>query len=232
MNLYFGKLSDENKIILDNDESIHLISVHRAKIGETIQVTDGEGNLFIATVERIDKKNCSLLIQEKIISERKPYRLHIALAPTKNIDRMEWFLEKATETGIDEISFLICRHSERREIKTDRLNRILISALKQSQKSFLPQLNPVEDFKTFITKTRNEIKLICTMNAEKSNSLKTKYKPGQSLLALIGPEGDFNPEELDLALKNNYQLISLGNSRLRTETAALNVCTIFNFINS
>jgi len=232
MDYYFGKLSEENKIILEEDESNHLINVRRSKTGDIVKVTDGEGNLFISEVERIDKRRCELLVREKITTQKKSYRFHIALAPTKSIDRIEWFLEKATETGIDEVSFFICRHSERKEIKIDRLNRVVVSAIKQSQKTFLPKLNPAVDFKTFISRQGSGTKLICSMTANEHDNLKKNYQPGNSLTILIGPEGDFHVDELTQAKEAGYLAISLGNSRLRTETAALNACTIFNFINS
>ena len=232
MDLFFGIASDDNSITLDETESNHLINVKRAKTGDLIQVTDGKGNLFSAELLNIQQRQCKLLVRtsEKTISTK--FKLHIALAPTKNIDRMEWFLEKATETGIDEISFIICRHSERREIKTERLQRVLISSMKQSLKTFLPKMNQPKNFNNFIKEKNDSTKLLFSMDANKDQNLKKHYRAGSSLTALIGPEGDFHPEELKLAIENNFMLTSLGDQRLRTETAALSVCTLFNFINS
>ena len=139
MDIYFGKPKD-NKIILDEDESNHLINVKRVKIGDLVHVTDGEGNIYLAELLNLEKRSCTLGIRETKSAIKNPPNLHIALAPTKNIDRVELFLEKATEIGIDEISFLKCRHSERKEIKTERLNRIVVAAIKQSIKPFLPLL--------------------------------------------------------------------------------------------
>jgi 16S rRNA (uracil1498-N3)-methyltransferase len=232
MDYYFGKLSKENEVILDADEANHLVNVRRAKTGDLIHVTDGEGNLFVCEVRQVGKHICELSLLEKIKTPRPPYYIHIAIAPTKNIDRIEWFLEKATENGIDEVSFIICRHSERKEIKIERLQRVILAAMKQSQKTFLPKMNPAIDFKKFIiTKTPGK-KLICSMAAEKHDNLKRNYTAGESIVTLIGPEGDFHSDELSLASQLGYHAISLGNFRLRTETAALNVCTIVNFINA
>ena len=232
MDYYFGTISSDDKIILEEDESNHLIHVRRSKVGDLVKITDGEGNLYIAELLRIDKKHGELIAREKIRSKKKPYHLHIALAPTKSIDRIEWFLEKATETGVDEISFFISRHSERKEVKIDRLKRVALSAIKQSQKTFLPKLNPAVEFKKFIIQQFNGTKLICSMAADEHDNMKKNYQPGHSLTVLIGPEGDFHADELALAREAGFHAISLGISRLRAETAALNVCTIFNFMNA
>ena len=230
MDIYFGKPSD-NKIILDEDESNHLINVKRVRIGDLVHVTDGEGNIYLTELLNLEKRSCTLGIRETKRANKNPFHLHIALAPTKNIERVEWFLEKATETGIDEISFLQCRHSERKEIKTERLNRVVVAAIKQSIKPFLPKLNPMVDFKTFISGNFSGTKLICTMHVEKIEDLKKNYLPGNNLTVLIGPEGDFHREELNLAIEYGFKPTLLGPSRLRTETAAMTVCTLFNFMN-
>ncbi len=231
MDLYFGQ-PNSNKIILDEDESNHLINVKRVRVGELVSVTDGEGALYKTELFQIEKRLCVLNILEKAITPKRPFQLHLAIAPTKSIDRIEWFLEKATETGIDEVSFLVCRHSERKEIKTDRLQRVLISSMKQSMKTFLPKINPMVDFKSYVKGNFPGIKLICTMNTEGIESFKNNYLEGNNLNVLIGPEGDFHPEEILLAKQCGYKPTSIGNSRLRTETAAINVCTLFNFTNS
>lgn len=231
MDLYFGHPSG-NKIILDEDESNHLINVKRVRAGELVSVTDGGGNLYKTELLQIEKRLCVLKILEIVLTPKRLFQLHLAIAPTKSIDRIEWFLEKAAETGIDEISFLVCRHSERKEIKTDRLQRVLISSMKQSMKTFLPKINPMVDFKSFVKENFSGIKLICTMNTEGMESFKNNYSAGNNLNVLIGPEGDFHPEEILFARQCGYKPTSLGSSRLRTETAALNVCTLFNFMNS
>ena len=232
MEYFFGKLSEENKIFLHEEESNHLINVRRLKIGEIVRITDGEGQLFISEIRSIEKRACILHVIEKEVSHKKPFLLHLAIAPTKSIDRIEWFLEKATEMGIDQITFLECRHSERKQVNLERLNRIVVSAMKQSLKTFLPILNPIIDFKTFVTQPTPGTKLICSMSAFENETFKKKYQKENMLTAIIGPEGDFHADELLLANENGYEPISLGQSRLRTETAALAVCTLFNFVNS
>ncbi len=232
MELYYGQTSGYNMITLDEDESNHLIKVNRKNTGETVLVTDGEGNLFTTQLIEKTKRNCILEIKSVQETPARNQKLHIAIAPTKNIDRIEWFLEKATESGIDEITFLVCRHSERRELKEDRLKRVMVAAMKQSLKTFLPKLNPITDFKDFVNKERDNVKLIFTMMASEEKNLNVNYQKGKSLTALIGPEGDFHESELEIAQKNGYVFTSLGQSRLRTETAGINVCMLFNFINS
>jgi 16S rRNA (uracil1498-N3)-methyltransferase len=230
MELFYGNPSG-HLIVPQEDELNHLIKVKRASRGDTVFLTDGQGHLFETIVSSIDKKNCSLeIVSTQSFSPRKN-ALHIAVAPTKNMDRIEWFLEKATETGIEEISFLKCRHSERKEIKTERLMRVMISSMKQSVKYFLPKINPMIDFSSFIEKTNTGNRYIFTMTAQKKNNLKSLYKNGESLTAVIGPEGDFHMDEINEATQGGFISASLGESRLRTETAALSVCTIFNFIN-
>ena len=150
MELYFGRTYRDNAISLDEDESNHLLKVNRKNIGDSVFVTDGEGRLFTTQLIEKTKQNCILEIKSVSQTKARNQKLHIAIAPTKSIDRLEWFLEKATESGIDEITFLVCRHSERRDLKEDRLKRVLIAAMKQSLKTFLPKLNPVIDFKDFI----------------------------------------------------------------------------------
>jgi 16S rRNA (uracil1498-N3)-methyltransferase len=232
VDLYFGPKSNRDEIVLEEEELNHLFNSKRAKPGDEIIVTDGKGKLFTAELISRDKKNPAFKIISVIENKKKPFHLHIAVAPTKNNERIEWFLEKAVETGIDEISFVICRHSERREIKLERMNRVLIAAVKQSMNTWLPVLNEPVDFKKFIAKNFTGNKLICSMNADEQNTLGKMYVKGNNLTAVIGPEGDFHADELQLAEENGFQFTSLGKSRLRTETAALNVCTICNFLNT
>jgi 16S rRNA (uracil1498-N3)-methyltransferase len=232
MELYYGQTSGDHTITLDEDESNHLIKVNRKNTGELVLVTDGEGSLFTTQLIEKTKRNCILEIKSVEKTQPRNQKLHIAIAPTKSIDRMEWFLEKATESGIDEITFLVCRHSERRELKEERLKRVLIAAMKQSLKTFLPKLNPLTDFKDFVNKEKEDVKLIFTTTASEEKNFKTNYQKNRPLTALIGPEGDFHESELELALQKGYIFTSLGHSRLRTETAGINVCMLFNFINS
>lgn len=230
MELYFGFRGNANEIILTEEESNHLVAVRRSQPGDEVRITDGKGNIFTALLEQADKhKSCLRIIKTEKIPA-KPYWLHIAIAPTKNIERTEWFIEKAVETGISEISFLRCRHSERKEIKIDRLKKVALAAMKQSLKAFLPTLNDMKHFNDFVSGNYQEIKFICSMKGK--DTFRQAYHPGKSLLAMIGPEGDFHDAEYALAVQHGFIPVALSESRLRTETAALTACTIFNFLNT
>ena len=211
----------ENEITLSAEESKHAIKVLRKKKGDMLNFTDGKGNLFSTEITIADSKKTRVRIVE---SEPKPkqhnYHLHIAIAPTKNMDRFEWFLEKATEIGIDEITPIICSHSERKVIKTERGNRILLSAMKQSLKYHLPKLNEAISLTDFLKSNIDGTKYIAHCEDGEKNELKTLNKTEKTLI-LIGPEGDFNQKEIDLALQNQFKAVSLGTSRLRTETAGI-----------
>lgn len=207
---------------LPEEEARHALRVLRMTAGDEISLTDGKGHFYQAILQSDKTKHCVL---EIISHEAQPplwdFRLHIAVAPTKNMDRMEWLCEKATEIGIDEITFLNCRFSERREIKTARLEKILVSALKQSQKATLPQLNEIADFMKHIRQPFDGQKFIAHCREGIKPLLKELYRPGENAWILIGPEGDFSPDEVEAAIRQGFAPISLGNSRLRTETAAL-----------
>lgn len=227
MDLYYGKADENGKIILDEDEFRHL-KVVRSNVGDQLSVTDGAGNLFTTRITDIGKHQCELTIlnQEQFVKQLP--LLHLAIAPTKNIDRIEWLIEKCVETGIDRITFLKCRHSERKEIKLERLNRIAISAMKQSQKKFLPVINEITDFNLFVQTATEIQKIICEMNAPIDHHIKNILNRENALI-LIGPEGDFSPEEIEYASMNGFSSVNLGPERLRTETAALSACVYFNF---
>ncbi|CAK7030939.1 MAG: Ribosomal RNA small subunit methyltransferase E [Parabacteroides sp.] len=217
---------------LPEEEAGHCIRVLRLTEGDEILLTDGKGSFYKAAISRAHPKHCEVSILE---SWRQPAlwngRIHVAVAPTKNMDRMEWFAEKATEIGIDAITCLHCRFSERKEVKTSRLEKILISAMKQSQKATLPQLEGMTDFKAFVGRSFKGRKFIAHCEDGKKTLLKQAYHPGEDVLVLIGPEGDFSPEEIHLALENGFEPISLGESRLRTETAALVACHTIHVLN-
>jgi 16S rRNA (uracil1498-N3)-methyltransferase len=217
---------------LPEDEAQHALRVLRLGEGSAINLTDGKGFFYKAVITKINHRQCEVGVSERWPQPALwPFHLHIALAPTKNIDRIEWFCEKATEIGIDSITFLHCRFSERRELKTSRLEKILISAMKQSGKATLPQLGAITNFQTFITHPFNGRKLIAHCEKEEKPLLKHACRPGENALILIGPEGDFSPEEIKSATAHDFTPISLGNTRLRTETAALVACQTIHFIN-
>ena len=220
------------KAELPEEEAGHCIRVLRLTEGDEILLTDGKGFFYKAAISRAHHKHCEVEILE---SWKQPdlwnFKLHKAVAPTKNMDRMEWFVEKATEIGIDSITCLNCRFSERKEVKPARLEKILVSAMKQSQKATLPTLTGMTDFRTFVNQPFNGRKFIAHCEDGDKQLLKQIYNPGENALILIGPEGDFSPEEIALALQNGFEPISLGESRLRTETAALVACHTIHVLN-
>lgn len=217
---------------LPEEEAGHCIRVLRLSEGDEILLTDGKGSFYKAAIAKAHPKHCGVTILE---NWKQPvlwnFNLHIAVAPTKNMDRMEWFVEKATEIGINSITCLNCRFSERKEIKTARLEKILVSAMKQSQKATLPQLDGMTDFKKFVAIPFEGRKFIAHCEEGEKPLLKKIYHPGENALILIGPEGDFSPEEIKLAKENGFEAISLGESRLRTETAALVACHTIHVLN-
>ncbi len=217
---------------LSEEESKHCIRVLRLEIGAEVQLIDGRGGLYTAQIKDAHPKRTILQITNVITGfNKRNHYLHIAIAPTKNIERLEWFLEKATEIGIDEISLIICQRSERKEAKTDRLNKIITSAIKQSLKAYHPVLNEPQPYNKFIAQQFDGQKFIAHCdNGEKTNLSNELQKQGRYLI-LIGPEGDFSPNEIDGALQNGFKAITLGESRLRTETAALEACFEINFLN-
>lgn len=217
---------------LSEEESKHCIKVLRLQQGSSVQLVDGKGGFYEAVIVDPHPKRTSL----KVLNIQKEYgkrnhRLHIAIAPTKNIERMEWFLEKATEIGIDEITPIFCERSERRELKTDRLNKVITSAVKQSLKAYHPVLNAPAKFKDFIRQADYPQQFIAHCINDEKFALKERIEPNSNYLVMIGPEGDFSPAEVQEAKAAKFLPISLGTSRLRTETAALEACFEINFLN-
>lgn len=232
MNTFFGIIQN-NVAILNEDESLHCVKVLRHKVGDIIQVIDGNGTRAIGKIEAAHAKQCAVSLTEKeVVKQTRNYKLHIAIAPTKNIERIEWFVEKAVEIGIDEISFIKCKNSERTVIKDDRLKKVAEAAVKQSQQSYIPKMNPIIDFKEFIKKNSSDVKLIAHCEKESKQHIKKFIITGKTFTVLIGPEGDFTKDEIALALSLNYSPVALGENRLRTETAGLFACGAFASINS
>ena len=214
---------------LPEEEAQHCVRVLRLTAGDEINLTDGKGNFYRAEISVATHKRCLVNIKETIYQEPLwDGHLHIAMAPTKNMDRNEWFAEKATEIGFDELTFLNCRFSERKVIKTERIEKILVSAIKQSLKARLPRLNEMTDFCTFIEKDFKGQKFIDHCYEGEKPLLKDVLTKGEDALVLIGPEGDFSEEEVKKAIEKGFVPISLGKSRLRTETAALVACHTMN----
>ncbi len=232
MQLFYIPNISGSEVILSEAESKHAIRVLRLTVNSEIQLIDGKGGFYEAVISVAHPKKCKLLITNTIAEfEKKDFKLHIAIAPTKNIDRFEWFLEKCTEIGIDEITPIISEHSERKVIKHERLEKIVVAATKQSLKAYIPKLNTLIDFKTFIESANHNNKFIAHCIEGEKPHLKYSIQKNEDILILIGPEGDFSPEEVVLAKENGFKEISLGSSRLRTETAGIVACHIVNLVN-
>lgn len=232
MNIFFQSDLSSGINSLNEEESKHCLRVLRLKENDRINLIDGKGTFCEAVIVRADAKRCEYEIIERIPEyNKRNFNLTIAIAPTKNNERFEWFLEKATEIGIDQIIPIVCRYSERKDIKTDRLEKIIISAVKQSQKAYIPKLEPVIKFEEFIKTPFPEDKFIAHCFNEEKQLLKNIARPGTDSLICIGPEGDFSPNEVEMALNKGFKPVSLGNSRLRTETAGLVACHTLNLLN-
>jgi 16S rRNA (uracil1498-N3)-methyltransferase len=217
---------------LNEEESRHCSKVLRLQAGHQVQLIDGKGNFFAASIIDAHSKRTQLQIVsvQKEFNKRNHY-LHIAVAPTKNIERLEWFLEKVTEIGIDEISLILCQRSERKETKVERLNKIITAAIKQSIKAYHPVLNEVTVLNKLLIAPFEGQKFIAHCESGDKEAIKNILKRSGRCLILIGPEGDFTPKEIADALNNDFKAITLGESRLRTETAALEACFEVNFLN-
>ena len=221
---------------LDADEARHALKVLRLDVGDTIRVTDGRGNLCTCRLVSADRRRCTLTLRTEHVESdcgRLPYRLTMAVAPTKNIDRFEWFLEKATEVGISEIIPLETSHSERRTLKAERAEKVIAAAMKQSLKCFCPQLRPMTTFAELLAIPYGGRKFIahCDSTGER-RFLGDVLHAGEDAMVLIGPEGDFSPEEIAAALSHGFEPVTLGHQRLRTETAAVVATVIAATINN
>ncbi|MFR3188461.1 MAG: 16S rRNA (uracil(1498)-N(3))-methyltransferase [Phocaeicola sp.] len=217
---------------LPEEEAAHCLRVLRLTVGDEVMLTDGKGLFYKAVISAATGKRCQVKVVESI--EQEPFwngHLHLAMAPTKNMDRIEWFAEKATEIGFNELSFLNCRFSERKVIKTERIEKIVVSAVKQSLKAYKPVVNEMMDFSRFMEKDFSGQKFIAHCYEGEKPLLKDVLVPGQDALVLIGPEGDFSMEEVQKAEAAGFRAISLGKSRLRTETAALVAVHTMNLFN-
>lgn len=233
MQLFYNPNIDETTTQIDfsKDESRHIVKVLRKNSGDQLQITNGKGWLFVAEITLSDIKNCVASILSKSFEPARKYKVHLAVAPTKMNDRYEWFLEKATEIGVDTITPIICDHSERKIIKTDRFEKILQAAMKQSLHSYLPELQEAISFNDFINQPFKGQKFIAHCEESKRVSLKNALQSHTDVLILIGPEGDFSPNEIKTAMASGFKPVSLGNTRLRTETAAIVACHSIAFTN-
>jgi len=214
----------------DKEESKHIIKVLRKKDGDILHVTNGLGYLFTTKITLASEKNCTVKITAIALQEPLNYQLHLAVAPTKMNDRFEWFLEKATEIGLTKITPILCDHAERKHINLERLEKVIISAMKQSNQCYLPKIHPFTPFTAFVKAERTGQLFVAHCEETERYSLKSKLNPNQQTTILIGPEGDFSSSEIQLALTQNFQPVTLGLTRLRTETAALAACHSVAFI--
>lgn len=227
---YFYVPDAANQVELPAEEATHALRVLRLKGGDEIFLMDGEGSFFRAEVTAASSKRCLYEIKEEMPQQRAwKGHIHLAIAPTKMMERIEWMAEKATEIGFDELSFLNCQFSERKVVKTPRIDKIVISAVKQSHKAWKPVVNELVSFKEFIQTPRSGRKFICHCYEEvekkdfftEISRIQNADAPDADITVLVGPEGDFSIDEVRLALENGYESVSLGTSRLRTETAGL-----------
>lgn len=236
MNLFYIADPISGVLRFSEQESRHCIKALRLKTGDELHLTDGKGNLYRGEIRDNNIKACQIEVLEQISGYPQPsYRLHIGVAPTKNSDRLEWFVEKAVEIGITEITALACEHSEHVSVNADRIRRLMIAAMKQSLRIDLPTFTPSVPFSAFIQGVQNRYaqKYIayCGTPAQHPPLLQTVCLPGQDTLILIGPEGDFSPKEVQYAVSCGFIPVSLGKFRLRTETAALLACAAVQLIN-
>ena len=231
--LFYSHTIHNDQAILSEEESRHCVKVLRLKKGDEVNFTDGQGNLYQAHIEEANPKKCVLSIQKTLEQvSRSIHHIHIAIAPTKNIDRIEWFIEKAVEFGVQEISFIQCDRSERKQIKLPRIERIALSAMKQSLKFYLPKIHEMTGFREFLKEIiGNEQLFVAHLNEGERLFLKEEAVKNQQYCVLIGPEGDFTPQEVTQAIEAGFKAVSLGQSRLRTETAGIAACHILNIIN-
>ncbi len=231
MRLFYQPNINKGDLFLDSEESRHCIKVLRMNKGDTITVIDGSGSSFDCQITAANPRKCLLSIEKENKPNSAKINIHIAIAPTKNIDRMEWFVEKCVELGISTISFISTDQSERKVIKPERLERKAISAMKQSRNFAMPDISEIQPFHQFVTSIDSTQKYIAYVDETNNDHLFDLVVKGEDCLILIGPEGDFTKSEIDLALSSGFKPASLGESRLRTETAGISACQIINLRN-
>lgn len=234
MQLFYNASLDlsVSQFVFSEEESRHIVKVLRKKPGDVLHITNGKGYLFTAEILSTDPKQCKATIVDTKKKHEKMHSLHMVVAPTKNNDRFEWFLEKVTEIGVNEITPIICEHSERKVLKLPRLEKIIQSAMKQSLRTYLPKLNEPILYEKFIGKEHEGLLFIAHCHEGEKMELIRRVAPDKDVTILIGPEGDFSEPEVDLAYEHGFYPISLGDARLRTETAAIVACTTVAMINS
>ena len=233
MQIFYAPFINGDSYMLDENESKHCIRVLRMSKGTVVRLIDGRGNLYEGQIDDPDPRKCRITVSAvKNDFEKRNYRLHLAISPLKNPERFEWFVEKSVELGVDEITPLICKNTEKQSIKQERTENIIISAMKQSLKALKPLLNEALSFEKFIGQSSGEKKMIAhCRNTMERTKISDIYQKGEAAVIMIGPEGDFSEEEIRSALKNGFLPVHLGSSRLRTETAGVAACHSIYFIN-
>lgn len=232
MHLFYAPDIEDDLYVLNPEDSRHCAKVLRLREQGRISLTDGGGHFYHCTITKADSKATEVKVDEKEeIEKHWPVHLHIAMAPTKNMNRTEWMLEKVTELGVDKITPLHCDHSERKIVKPARMERIITAAVKQSLKAWYPKLEEMAGFSDFIQKDFSGQKYIAYIDEKYDLHLSEDYEPGMDAVILIGPEGDFSKDEVQMAIKHGFKPVSLGKSRLRTETAAVIACHSFHLLN-
>lgn len=231
MILFYQPLIREGARFLDPDESKHCARVLRRKPGDMLRLTDGKGTFYEATITSNDSHRCEFEVISETTEPERDYRIHIAMSPTKSPERIDWFVEKAVETGIDQISFIRCRHAERTRLKSERLRKIAVTAMKQSLQATLPEIHDIVPFGDLVERSREQQRFIAIASQAKHEHLMHQAARGRSYCVLIGPEGDFSAHEINQAMDSGFHATSLGDHRLRTETAALSATHILGLIN-
>jgi len=233
MNYFYHPTLDNSvsQFSFSPEESRHIVKVLRKKEGDELLITNGKGFIFNSEIAGADPKRCTarVLNSKKTIPHK--FELHLAVAPTKRLDRFQWFLEKATEIGVTEISPIVCERSERNKFSLDRLQRTMQEAMKQSLRTYLPRLHPLTPYSEFVKANLPDLRFIVPCEYDEKVELKKRVAPDKDIVVLIGPEGDFNPTEIQTAYESGFLPVSLGKSRLRTETAAIYACVAVNMIN-
>jgi 16S rRNA (uracil1498-N3)-methyltransferase len=232
LNVFYQPDISKGILYLDATESRHVVKVLRKKRGDIIQLIDGKGSRYTAQITVADADQCAFEILDTQQTSRRAYRVHIAISPIKNTDRLEWFVEKSIEFGVDEITLLLCEHTEKQYTKKERLEKIAVSAMKQSLTLMLPRLHGPLSFKEFVAQSFTGGKFIAHVDQQNQTHLQSVITPGSANVILIGPEGDFSSREIELASEHNFIKVSLGESRLRTETAGIAACHIVNLVNT
>ena len=223
--MHFFHVPNPSTCILPEEESLHATKVLRLGVGDLIRLLDGRGGVYEAEITQPHAKRCCFRILSEIhMGTGRNYRLHVAIAPTKNIDRLEWFVEKAVEIGVDEITPLMCRYSERKKLNNDRADKILVAACKQSMQAVFPKLNTFTTFEQLVESATEDCKCIAHCYPLEKNDFNVYISGQKDILILIGPEGDFSADEVETAISKGFVPVSLGNSRLRTETAGILAC--------